>query len=66
MAGTSETCEVVNIHYGKKFKFRLQLKEAEINLFYGKRGYTVVQSPRHGTNAELNVVCAQILTEMLL
>lgn len=61
-----ETHEVVNIHYGKKFKFRLQLKEAEINLFYGKRGYTVVQSPRHGTNAELNKVCAQILNEMLL
>jgi hypothetical protein len=61
-----ETHEVINIHYGKKFKFRLQLKEAEINLFYGKRGFTVVQSPRHGTHAELNAVCAQILTEMLL
>jgi len=61
-----ETHEVVNIHYGKKFKFRLQLKEAEINLFYGKRGYSIVQSPRHGTHPELNAVCAQILIEMLL
>ena len=61
-----ETQEVISIHYGKKFKFRLQLKEAEINLFYGKRGFTIVQSPRNGTHAELNKVCAQILSEMLL
>ena len=61
-----ETGDIVNIHYGKKFRFRLQLKEAEINVFYGKRGFTIVQSPRRGTNAELNELCARILGELLL
>jgi len=56
--------DVTNIHYGKKFRFRLHLKEAEINLFYGKRGYTVVQTPRQGTNHELNEVCAAIMNEI--
>ncbi len=61
-----ETKEVINIHYGKKFKFRLEAKEAEINVFYGKRGFTVVQSPRNGTHPELNNVCAQLISELLV
>lgn len=60
------TREVVNIHYGKKFKLALGRHEAEINVFYGKRGYSVVKSPRQGTHAELNDVCAQIISELLL
>jgi len=59
------TKEIANIHYGKKFKFNLQLKEAEINVFYGKHGFSIVQSPRRGTNAELNELCARILGEFL-
>jgi len=60
------TTEVISIHYGKKFRFRLGLKEAEINVFYGKRGYSVVQSPRQGTDRELNEVCSRIIGGMLL
>lgn len=64
MAGLGiATTETVKIHYGKKFKFALESRKAEINLFYGKRGYSVVISPRTGTDRELNEVCARILSE---
>jgi hypothetical protein len=60
------TSETINIQYGKKFRFLLGLKQAETNIFYGKRGYSVVQSPRTGTNNELNELVAQIISEILL
>jgi tetratricopeptide (TPR) repeat protein len=49
-----ETVDIINIHYGKKFKFRTGVHQAEVNLFFGKRGFTVVKSPRQGTNEKLN------------
>jgi len=58
------TVAVESIHYGKKFKFALGQRQAEINLFYGKKGYTAVITPRNGTNADLNQVCWQLVTEM--
>ncbi|MBW6537764.1 MAG: hypothetical protein K0B11_22335 [Mariniphaga sp.] len=60
------TTEVCAIHYGKKFKLALGRKQAEINLFYGKKGYSVVISPRNGTDSELNKICAQLMAEWLL
>jgi hypothetical protein len=60
------TTEVINIHYGKKFRFTLGQRQAEVNLFYGKKGYTAVIAPRNGTNAEFNQVCWQIISEMFL
>jgi hypothetical protein len=59
-----EIKEVINIHYGKKFRFRYGVHEAEVNLFYGKKGYTVVISPRQGTQPELNEICAQFMNEI--
>ena len=53
--------EIVNIQYGKKLRFRVSHKLAEINLFYGKRGFTVVQSPRCGVSGELNELMAQLV-----
>jgi hypothetical protein len=58
--------EVINIHYGKKIKMKVNLREAEINLFYGKKGYSVVQSARRGTNEELNALCADLINQFLL
>ncbi len=49
------------IQYGKKLCFLLGLKKAEINLFFGKRGYTVVKSPKCGTSAELNNIVADLI-----
>lgn len=54
-----------SISYGKKFKFLMGLHEAEINVFYGKKGYSVVISPRSGTRPELNELCAQMINQML-
>ena len=53
--------EIVNIHYGKKLRLKLGLKLAEVNLFYGKRGFSVVISPRCGTNAELNQMMVELI-----
>jgi hypothetical protein len=61
-----ETREVVGINYGKKFRFTIGTREAEINVFYGKRGFSVVQTPRQGTNGEMNKICAQLISELLL
>ena len=57
--------EVINIHYGKKLKMKMGLKESEINLFHGQRGYSVVISPRRGTNDEMNSLMAQLIEQYL-
>ncbi|MBR8713716.1 CRISPR-associated primase-polymerase type B [Porphyromonas levii] len=53
--------EVINISYGKKIRASVGTNKAEINLFFGKRGYSVVQSPRTGTSAELNEALAKMV-----
>nr|WP_291528079.1 CRISPR-associated primase-polymerase type B [Bacteroides sp. UBA939] len=57
--------EVINIQYGKKLRMKVGLRQAEINLFYGKRGFSVVQSPRCGTSSELNQLMADLITSFL-
>lgn len=57
--------EIINIYYGKKLRLKLGLKQAEINLFYGKRGFSVVKSPRCGTNPELNDLSAELINSIL-
>lgn len=58
--------EIINISYGKKIRATVGLKQAEVNLFYGKRGFSVVQSPRTGTNAEMNQMLADLIESFLL
>lgn len=53
--------EIVNINYGKKIRLRMSYRQAEVNLFYGKRGFSVVKSPRAGTDAELNELMTQLI-----
>lgn len=60
-----ELTEVINISYGKKLRFKLQNRQAEINLFFGKRGFTVVQSPRSGTNEALNSLMAEVIENFI-
>ncbi len=57
--------EIVNIQYGKKLRCKIGLRQAEINLFYGRRGFSVVQSPRTGTDAEANELMAQVIQSFL-
>ncbi|MDO5760491.1 MAG: CRISPR-associated primase-polymerase type B [Bacteroidota bacterium] len=53
--------EIINIQYAKKIRCRLSNQKGEINLFYGKKGFSIVQSPSCGTSAEFNEVLAQII-----
>lgn len=57
---------ISNINYGKKIQMKLGLRNAEINLFYGKRGFSVIQSPRSGTNNELNQLMAELIENWIL
>lgn len=53
--------EIQDIQYGKKLRFRMGQKLAEVNLFYGRRGFSIVQTPRGGTSAELNELMVQLV-----
>jgi hypothetical protein len=53
--------EVKNIKCGKKLYFKMGQENAEINLFSGKRGFLVVQSPKTSTSADLNKFMAQLV-----
>ncbi len=53
--------QIIDIQYGKKIRMKMGLSEAEINVFYGKKGYSVVITPRSGTNPTLNALCADII-----
>ena len=57
--------EIRNIQYGKKIRMAVGLKQAEINLFFGKRGFTVVQSPRSGTDTALNETAAMVIQQFI-
>lgn len=61
-----EIKEIINISYGKKIRAKIGLKEAEVNIFYGKRGFSVVQSPRTGTSADMNRMLADLIEGFLL
>jgi hypothetical protein len=56
---------IINIQYGKKLHFKTGFRQAEINLFFGKRGFSVVQSPRCGTSAELNKLMAELIKQFV-
>lgn len=57
--------DILNIQYGKKIQLCLGSKRSEINLFYGKRGFSVVQTPKSGTSAELNQLSAECISNFL-
>lgn len=57
--------EVINIQYAKKIRCQLGLRQGELNIFYGKKGYSVVESPRRGTDDELNHLIADITRAFL-
>ena len=57
--------EISNIQYGKKIKTILAGKHAETNLFYGKRGFSVVISPKAGTDPEANQLMADLIQSFI-
>jgi len=56
-----EVVSIDNIQYGKKFKFALQKHWAEINVFFGKKGFSVVKTPKNGSHAELTEIVYRIV-----
>ncbi len=58
--------EIVNINYGKQFRMKLQHMRAEINVFYGKKGYSVIKSTKSGLNDELVDLTHQIISSAIL
>lgn len=53
------------INYGRKLKIGAGTAWAEINLFYGKRGFTFVKTTKTGSNAELADLCVKLLEQHL-
>ena len=60
-----EVTEVINISYGKKIRTKMRIKQAEVNLFYGKRGFSVVKSPRTGTDDEFNDLMVSLIQSFI-
>ena len=60
-----EMKEVKDIQYGKKLVMRSSLRTAEVNVFFGHKGFSVVESPRRGTSPELNNLMSRIIKQHL-
>lgn len=58
--------EVENIHYGKKLRIGAGALWAEVNVFFGKRGFSIVKTPRVGSNPQLAEMVYQVLYELLI
>ncbi len=56
---------VENIHYGKKIKVSLQNRWAEVNVFYGKKGFSAVRTPKNGSDGELGILVLQYIQQLL-
>lgn len=60
-----ELYDTRSIQYGVKLMFRTAQLHSEINLFFGHRGYSVVESPKRGTSVELNGMMAQLVDDYI-
>ncbi len=60
-----QVVEIKNINYGKQIKFKAAGKNGEVNLFYGNRGFSIVQSARTGTDPEFNKLMADLIKTFL-
>lgn len=57
--------EAKPIQYGKQLRITAGALWAELNLFYGKRGYTVVKTTKTGSNADLCELGSQLINQWL-
>lgn len=54
-----------DIQYGKQLVLTSQLRKAELNIFFGRRGFSVVELPRRGTSPQLNNLLGELVREYL-
>jgi hypothetical protein len=57
--------ETYPINYGKKIKVKAGIFWAEINLFYGKKGYSIVKTPKNGSNEKLADLAFQSISQII-
>ena len=57
--------DIQNIQYGKKIAVAQGFVWAEVNIFYGKKGFSIVRTPKAGTNAALGQQLEQLLWQTL-
>jgi len=60
-----DVLHVKPISYGKQFKLSAGKHWAEINLFYGKRGFTVVKTTKTGSSKELADIAVVLINQFL-
>ncbi len=58
--------QIIGIQYGQKIRCHVGVRKAEVNLFYGKHGFSIVQSPRTGTDGESNELLADTVRSFLV
>ncbi|MEA3444484.1 MAG: CRISPR-associated primase-polymerase type B [Bacteroidota bacterium] len=57
---------VNDIHYGKQLKIESGQKWAEINLFYGRKGFSIVKTAKSQSSAELCDIAHKVLCEIFI
>lgn len=65
-ANQIELIDSKSIHFGKQLRLKSSHYSAEVNIFYGKKGYSVVKTTKSGTTPELTELCYQLLCDILL
>lgn len=60
-----EVVDIQGIQSGMKVIVNLGDDMGEVNVYHGKRGFSVVSSPKRGTNDELNEACARLIRSIL-
>lgn len=58
--------KVEAINFGKKLTVGAGRYWAEVNIFYGKKGYSIVKTPKSGSNADLAELVHQVLFGLLV
>ena len=57
--------EIRDIHYGKKVAAAHGIEFGEVNIFFGKRGFSVVRSPKSGSDSKLCGILEMIIWKVL-
>jgi hypothetical protein len=54
-----------DVNYGKQLQLQCGNDVAELNVYYGKKGFSVVLSPKRGTNPSLGELCVHLVEQTI-
>lgn len=57
--------ETLDLNYGRKFVFTYQHLWAEVNVYYGKHGYSIVPSPKSGSHPPLRELLYELVFRVI-